>query len=125
VTPQQVRQQRSREVDQRRGSARARGYTQQWDAAAKAFLDDRPLCLGCEALGWTKPSTLVDHVVPHRGDMVVFWDRSRWQPSCRWHHDVVKKRLEQMLDKQQATETDLWLSSGAAMALSLSLRGER
>jgi hypothetical protein len=57
--------------------------------------------------------------------MIVFWDRSRWQSSCRWHHDVVKKRLEQMFDSHQAVEADLWLGSAAAIAMSLAMRGER
>lgn len=23
---------------------------------------------------------MVDHIIPHRGDMKLFWDRSNWQP---------------------------------------------
>ena len=29
-----------------------------------------------------------DHIVPHRGDMRLFWDESNWQPLCKRHHDV-------------------------------------
>ena len=23
---------------------------------------------------------MVDHIIPHRGDMKLFWDRKNWQP---------------------------------------------
>lgn len=29
-----------------------------------------------------EPSAVVDHVVAHKGDMRLFWDRSNWQPLC-------------------------------------------
>ena len=77
-----------------RGSARARGYDARWDRASAAFKSTHPLCLGCKAVGRITPATVVDHVDPHRGDMVKFWDQSNWQSSCKWHHDVVKKHLE-------------------------------
>lgn len=32
--------------------------------------------------------TVVDHIVPHRGDQKLFWDRSNWQPLCEHHHNV-------------------------------------
>lgn len=28
------------------------------------------------------PATQTDHVVPHRGNMTVFWDASQWQALC-------------------------------------------
>ena len=33
------------------------------------------------------PATVVDHIVPHRGDKKLFWDQSNWQPLCKEHHD--------------------------------------
>lgn len=33
-------------------------------------------------------ATVVDHIVPHRGDQKLFWDRSNWQPLCEHHHNV-------------------------------------
>lgn len=32
--------------------------------------------------------TVVDHIVPHRGDQKLFWDRGNWQPLCEHHHNV-------------------------------------
>ena len=33
-------------------------------------------------------TTVVDHIIPHRGDQKLFWDRSNWQPLCEHHHNV-------------------------------------
>ena len=33
-------------------------------------------------------ATVVDHIVPHRGDQKLFWDRGNWQPLCEHHHNV-------------------------------------
>jgi 5-methylcytosine-specific restriction endonuclease McrA len=41
-----------------------------------------------------KGADVVDHIVPHKMDKALFWDRSNWQPLCKWHHDVVKQSLE-------------------------------
>ena len=31
---------------------------------------------------------LLDHIIPHRGDQKLFWDRSNLQPLCEHHHNV-------------------------------------
>jgi 5-methylcytosine-specific restriction protein A len=33
-------------------------------------------------------SRVTDHIVPHKGDMVLFWDRTNWQGSCKHCHDI-------------------------------------
>ncbi|WP_235911619.1 HNH endonuclease [Mesorhizobium xinjiangense] len=115
------RQEQRREHDQRRGSARERGYTTAWDKAARGFKRSHPLCLGCHAVGRVKPTEVVDHVVPHRGDNALFWDRTNWQASCHWHHDAVKQRLELLFDQGKLKQSDLRLDSDAAMKLTLDL----
>ena len=30
---------------------------------------------------------VIDHIIPHRGDPILFWDRSNWQPLCKDCHD--------------------------------------
>ena len=67
---------------------------------------------------------LVDHVEPHKGDTIKFWDTSKWQSSCRWHHDVVKQRLELMWARGEITVMDLWLDSPVALRLAEQLRAE-
>jgi 5-methylcytosine-specific restriction protein A len=104
--------------DQHRGNSRDRGYDAQWDRASLLFKRSHPLCLGCEALGRVTATAVTDHVVPHKGDAARFWDQSLWQPACRWHHDVVKQRLELMFERGALLLADLWLDSAVAVALS-------
>lgn len=108
--------------DQRRGSARERGYNTRWEKARRTFLARSPLCLGCEAVGRVEPAVLVDHVEPHGGDSDRFWDTSKWQGCCKWHHDVVKQRLEDRFARGGLAASDLRLDSLAAVALTRNLR---
>lgn len=32
-------------------------------------------------------ATVVDHIIPHKGDYERFWDRSGWQSLCKRCHD--------------------------------------
>lgn len=57
------------------------GYTYRWQKARKIFLQLNPLCARCG-----EPATDVDHIVPHKGDMVLFWDSSNWQSLCHKCH---------------------------------------
>lgn len=104
--------------EQARGSARSRGYTPRWDKASATFKQRNPLCRGCLALGRQVPTEVVDHVVPHKGNQGVFWNTAMWQAACRWHHDVIKPRLEAMLAAGELEEAALWLDSPAAVAMS-------
>lgn len=31
---------------------------------------------------------VVDHIVPHKGDLSLFWSRSNWQSLCKRCHDI-------------------------------------
>ena len=57
-------------------SAAERGYGSRWNKARKRFLEKHPLCVECMKEGRYVKATDVDHVVPHRGDPVLFWDES-------------------------------------------------
>lgn len=70
-----------------RGGADARGYDARWRRARKAFLQKHPLCAECMKEGKATPATVVDHIVPHRGDPGLFWDIKNWQPLCKGCHD--------------------------------------
>lgn len=37
---------------------------------------------------------VVDHVIAHKGDQRLFWDRSNWQVLCPDDHDIIKQREE-------------------------------
>lgn len=79
-----------RVVEQRRGSARQRGYTSAWERARTAWLRLHPLC-ACDQCAegqlQVTEATVVDHKVPHRGDMKLFWDRDNWQSMSKPCHD--------------------------------------
>lgn len=80
-----------------RRSAFSRGYTKRWSKASKAFRLQYPLCgmrpnneppvmSRCYLENRTTPATLVDHVIPHRGDELLFWDETNWQSLCDCCH---------------------------------------
>lgn len=78
-----------------RQTAHRRGYGHKWRTARELFLAEHPLCVYCERQGLLTPSTVVDHVIPHRGDACLFWDVANWQALCKGCHDSVKAREEQ------------------------------
>jgi len=82
------RKQEQRRQDERRGSAAERGYDARWQRARLIFLQKNPLCIECQKEGHIEPATVVDHIVPHKGNVDLFWDESNWQPLCRKHHDI-------------------------------------
>lgn len=112
-----TRFEQKRQADRFRGSARERGYDAEWDRESKAFLRAHPLCLGCEAVGRVTAAELTDHIVPHQGDRALFRDRANRQPACRWHHDVVKQRLEAMFARGEIGRADLRLDSAVSVRL--------
>ena len=73
--------------DALRGGAAVRGYNSQWRDARKKYLRQHPLCVKCLAEKKLTPATVVDHIVPHRGDKSLFWDQSNWQALCKECHD--------------------------------------
>ena len=80
--------QRRRKVDadKRRGSARQRGYDREWEEARAAFLalpENRFCSCGCG-----RRADVVDHDKPHRGNKVLFWDRSNWKPMAFQCHSA-------------------------------------
>ncbi len=72
--------------DRGRLSAAKRLYGRQWRLASQGFLVEHPLCVDCQAEGRVTAATDVDHQIPHRGDLSLFWDRSNWRPRCHSHH---------------------------------------
>ena len=72
-----------------------RGYGHKWRAARLAYLREHPLCVMCQANGHVTAATVVDHIVPHRGEQALFLRRSNWQSLCAMHHSRDKQREEQ------------------------------
>ena len=73
--------------DRMRGGASARGYDARWREARALFLKQYPLCAFCQAEGKIVPATVVDHIIPHRGEQRLFWDQTNWESLCKECHD--------------------------------------
>ena len=80
-------------------SSTQRGYGYKWQKARERFLSLNPLCVYCERKGRVTVATVVDHIIPHKGDQVLFWDESRWQSLCASCHSSVKQREEKQIFK--------------------------
>lgn len=70
-----------------RKSSSERGYNSRWQKARSAYLHAHPLCKECMKQGKFVEATVVDHIIPHRGNQQLFWDKNNWQPLCKQCHD--------------------------------------
>ena len=61
-------------------------YGYKWQKVRKRFLETHPLCEECKKQGRYVKATDVDHVIPHRGDMDLFWDWDNYQALCHSCH---------------------------------------
>lgn len=84
------RRHKQKQHDEKRGSAADRGYDSKWRQAREGYLRKHPLCVHCQEANPPRltAATVVDHIIPHRGDKVLFWDSTNWQPLCKRHHDI-------------------------------------
>jgi 5-methylcytosine-specific restriction endonuclease McrA len=62
----------------------------------------------CRDKGRVTVATVVDHIIPHRGDQALFWDVSNWQSLCKPHHDSDKQRIDNGGIARQQIGTDGW-----------------
>lgn len=113
TAPQRIRTATPGDWRTEKTSSTARGYGYKWQQARARFLSAHPWCVMCLAecgitaidpteqmaacmAGGFKlpPANVVDHKVPHRGNMQLFWDSANWQPLCATHHSRDKQREE-------------------------------
>lgn len=64
--------------------------TPQWRALRAAILLNNPLCSRCD-----NPSTVADHIIPHKGDVSLFFKPSNLSGMCAPCHNR-KTRTEDM-----------------------------
>jgi len=64
-----------------------------WLARRKQQLSAHPLCALCLARGVVTAATVADHVVPHSGDVHLFW-YGKLQSLCKLCHDSAKRHEE-------------------------------
>ncbi|WP_342774191.1 HNH endonuclease signature motif containing protein [Plasticicumulans acidivorans] len=69
-------------------------YNSRWRKARESYLRLHPLCAMCLERGRSTVATVVDHIIPHRGDRVIFWNTDNWQALCKPCHDRHKQRIE-------------------------------
>ena len=65
-----------------------------WQRLRLRHLREHPLCVMCHRLGRVTAASVVDHIVPHRGDDVLFWDADNLQSLCPHCHSAVKQAEE-------------------------------
>lgn len=77
----------AKQYDKDRGTSTSRGYDSNWRKARIRYLREHPLCVECLKENRIVEATVVDHIIPHKGDMVLFWNESNWQSLCKSCHD--------------------------------------
>ena len=92
-----AKQDRNARHDAKRPTSTKRGYNHEWRKARAEYLAMHPYCRECAKQGLTRFASVVDHVIPHRGDKRLFWSRANWQPLCEPCHNSHKQRLERNL----------------------------
>ena len=98
----------------RRGTAASRGYGHKWQKARAGYLMRHPLCVCCLANGRTTIARVVDHVVPHEGDMAVFWRSEDWQALCDDCNQRIKQPIELRYKAGRAGVAELRLNRQVA-----------
>lgn len=89
-----LRQQQKRDQDRRRPKAIQAMYGADWRVARAIYLASHPLCIECQTEGRMTPSTVVDHIQPHKGDYALFWDQGNWRAVCKRHSDIGTARYD-------------------------------
>ena len=62
--------------------------TKRWKESWLRHMRSFPLCQTCQESGQITAAQVVDHIEPHRGDVLLFWDESNWQSLCKRCHDL-------------------------------------
>lgn len=88
-----------KQYDKDRGSSTKRGYNSRWRKARLIYWGEHPLCVECLKENKIIEATVIEHIVPHKGDMVLFWDESNWQSLCKSCHDRKTVRQDGGLGK--------------------------
>jgi 5-methylcytosine-specific restriction enzyme A len=62
----------------------------EWRKSSREFrrTPEGATCVDCRAEGLIRPSDHVDHIIPHEGNLTLFWDRSNWAGRCVSHHTM-------------------------------------
>jgi len=69
-----------------------------WQKASRLYRAANPLCVRCGGL-----SEAVDHIIPHRGDVGLFWSADNWQSLCT-KCNTRKRHEDAKLDNAHTTQ---------------------
>ena len=67
--------------------------TQRWLRIRRMQLRLKPLCEKCDERGRVEPADSVHHVIPHKGDMVLFYT-GKLMSLCKRCHDGITQQQE-------------------------------
>lgn len=56
------------------------------------FLQSNPLCIECKKNNKVVAAEVLDHIIPHRGNVELFWDENNWQSLCKTCHNAKSGR---------------------------------
>lgn len=69
-------------------------YGWQWQKIRARYLKENPLCVICYTKKIITPATVVDHIDPHKGDVIKFWDEDNYQSLCKSCHDYKTAKFD-------------------------------
>jgi 5-methylcytosine-specific restriction protein A len=74
---------------EQRATAAQRGYGARWQKTSRAYLLAHPIAVDYFGTHGDRvyAAVVVDHIIPHRGDMKLFWDPNNWQGLTKRDHD--------------------------------------
>jgi len=83
----------SRQQEQARPNPEARlwYHTARWKRLKAQKKRDNPLCVDCQKHGYITEWTDLDHIIPHRGDPMLFWDTGNVEGRCHSCHSKKTK----------------------------------
>jgi len=85
---EQHTRQKAKQYDKERGTAAQRGYDAKWRRYRIQYLAQHPYCVKCLKEGKFVFATVIDHIIPHKGDIKLFWDGNNHQALCKSCHDA-------------------------------------
>lgn len=67
-------------------------YNDKWQKYRRAYLAKHPFCVECRKAGIIEEATEVDHIIDHKGNLKLFWDKSNHQALCKPCHSKKTRR---------------------------------
>jgi 5-methylcytosine-specific restriction protein A len=82
-------------------------FTKAWKLRRKRQLDRVAWCEPCKRAGRSRPATIANHKIPHRGDRELFF-RGELESACKQCHDQAIQREELEGFSREVSDADGW-----------------